>query len=144
MTKGKKVKIIFAIIAILLVVAAVVILFSLRTPYKKIYNDYAVQMETVSAEYLDKLSQAKNSGIFNLAAIQGEGVNKLALLNTVGLEEMIASSNFADFIIDTVLGSYIDTGGYAKWGGKLSEKYMEEATKITDKYMELTGEKLNF
>lgn len=143
--KSKKAKIIVPIVIVLVLAATVIVgLIALRAPNKRIYYEYAAKMETVSAEYLDKLSQAKDSGVVGLAFIQGEGVNKLAFLTAEGITKMAKRSIIVDFFTDSFIGSWIDIDGYEKWAGKLDDKYMEEAAKINDKYMEIAEKKLNF
>lgn len=140
--KSKKAKIIVPIVIVLVLAAVVVGLMALRAPNKRIYEEYAAQMETVTAEYLDKLSQAENSGIVNLAFIEAEGTNKLAFLGYEGVAKMAKRSFIAEIISGFFPGSF-DISGYEKWGGKLDEKYEEEATKLGNKYTEIIERKYN-
>lgn len=89
--------------------------------FESIYNDYAEQMETVTADYINKINSGM-SDIDLLAEYCDEGVEKLAELLDEGIEKM------ADIVL-------LNAVGYGEWSTKLSSLYMTKSGEITSAYM---------
>lgn len=140
--KIKKSKIIVPIV-IVLVLAAAVGLIVFGNPYRKIYKESAAQMDAVTEEYLNKLSDAKDTGSFNLAFIQGEAMAHLSFNSSYGITKISSSSAYAKAYAETTNKPSIESLFYAdssgKWIEKIENKYKEDAAKIQEKYKELTN-----
>lgn len=93
-----------------------------KLSFESIYNDYAEQMETVTAEYINKINSGE-SDIDLLAEYCDEGVEKLAELLDEGVEKM------ADIVL-------VNAVGYGEWSTKLSSLYMTKSGEITSAYMD--------
>lgn len=98
--------------------------------YQRILDDYSVKIKEATPglviEYKEE-AKSNSNGIEGLAELSNKKITKLAEINADGVTEM------AEVMLGKGTGSYSD---YEAWAIKLMNVYTEEATKITDAYME--------
>ena len=104
-------------------------LSSQNNSYEAIFNSYSGKLKTASSRLVAEFKQEAVSynSISLLAELCNEKVSELASICTDGMNEM------ASLMLKTN-GSYSE---YETWASRLQDVYMQEASKITDAYLDV-------
>jgi len=98
--------------------------------YQRILDEYTIKLQKATPGIIeDYKEEAKenNDGLEGLAKLSNDKIAILAEINNEGVGEM------AEVMMTKGSGSYDE---YEGWAQKLMDVYMEEASKVTDAYMD--------
>lgn len=103
---------------------------TLEEAYQRILDEYTIKLQEatpgVIADYKEEAKE-NNDGLEGLAELSNAKITILAEISNEGVVEM------AEVMMTKGSGSYDE---YEGWAQKLMDVYMEEASKVTDAYMD--------